>query len=175
MTRDAAYAAAMTDAPWSLVSADPDAKGGIEQAFFYPGGQLGCTRYRDLPETLWAQSVVVEFPDRIEKDLEPVLNLAATVGRWEAHNPNLQRVKPSAWNKSRAKPLSHRLAWDALSVDEREVIAVSLGMDQDKIARKIYDTCERLAKTGKVKAYSWKAHNRLDAVSIGLWALGRVR
>jgi hypothetical protein len=83
-------------------------------------------------------------------------------------------VIPEDWKGAFKKPPHHRKVWAELSPDEREVFARDAGHEVDEIRDKIEAACQRLARTRKVSGYSWKAHNLLDAVGLGLWHLGRL-
>lgn len=89
--------------------------------------------------------------------------------------PAAHYVLPREWKGSFKKPPHHRQVWAALSPAERECFARDAGLEVDFIHDKIEAACERLARTGKVTGYSWKAHNLLDAVGLGLWHHRRIR
>jgi hypothetical protein len=89
--------------------------------------------------------------------------------------PAAHYVLPREWKGSFKKPSHHRQVWAALSQQEREIFARDAGHEVDFIHDKIEAACERLARTGKVTGYSWKAHNLLDAVGLGLWHHRRLR
>lgn len=83
-------------------------------------------------------------------------------------------VIPEDWKSQFKKPPHHRKVWAALSPTERVIFASHAGYDVDEIRDRIEAACQRLARTRKVTGYSWKAHNLLDAVGLGLWHLGRL-
>jgi hypothetical protein len=83
-------------------------------------------------------------------------------------------VIPEDWKGQFKKPPHHRKVWAELSPAERKVFAEGAGLEVDFITEKIETACQTLARTRKVTGYSWKAHNLLDAVGLGLWHLGRL-
>lgn len=106
-------------------------------------------------------------------DVFGAAQLAAGVIRYQG-GPAALYVIPEDWKGSFKKPPHHRKVWAELSPDEREVFARDAGHEVDEIRDKIEAACQRLARSRKVTGYSWKAHNLLDAVGLGLWHLGRL-
>jgi hypothetical protein len=88
--------------------------------------------------------------------------------------PKAFYVIPEDWKGSFKKPPHHRQVWANLTPEEHAVFARDAGLEVHFIADKIEAACQRLARTRKVSGYSWKAHNLLDAVGLGLWHLGRL-
>jgi hypothetical protein len=88
--------------------------------------------------------------------------------------PRAVWVYAADWKGQVKKPIHHMRLWSVLTVEEREILALAIGMTEVQIEKKIDEACKRLAITGKVTGYAWSAHNLLDAVGIGLWDLKRV-
>jgi hypothetical protein len=89
--------------------------------------------------------------------------------------PAAHYVLPREWKGSFKKPPHHRQVWAALTPPERAAFAECAGHSVDFIGDKIEAACQRLARTREVSGYSWKAHNLLDAVGLGLWHHRRLR
>jgi hypothetical protein len=106
-----------------------------------------------------------------------MMDLAVVVGQLIgvllARGVRANCVNPQEWKGSIKKPVHHLRVWHTLSPDERAIFAEGAGKTVDTITRKIDIACQRLAVEGKVTGYSWKAHNLLDAVGLGLWHLKR--
>ena len=106
-----------------------------------------------------------------------ILELATAAGRLEGwlqrHSIVTRLVFPLDWKGQVKKPIHHQRIWRVLDERERDLVAEAALMSTKAIEAKIYRACDTLAKTGAVRRYSWKAHNLLDAVGIGLWDLRR--
>lgn len=89
--------------------------------------------------------------------------------------PAAHYVLPREWKGSFKKPPHHRQVWAALTPPEKAAFAECAGHSVDFIGEKIEAACQRLARTREVSGYSWKAHNLLDAVGLGLWHHRRLR
>lgn len=128
----------------------------------------------------FASDLVIEkpqiYPGADEKDPNDLLDVygAARYSEGLLGIP-AHYVLPREWKGSFKKPPHHRQVWAALSQQERECFARDAGLEVEFIGDKIEAACERLARTGEVTGYSWKAHNLLDAVGLGLWHHRRIR
>lgn len=86
----------------------------------------------------------------------------------------VEAVTPSTWKGSIAKPVQHKRVWSVLDAAERAVLG------GDAACRAIDAACRKgaLDRWGKpgVRYYpdSFKTHNLLDAVAMGVLRLGRV-
>jgi hypothetical protein len=106
-------------------------------------------------------------------DVFGAAQLAAGVIRYQG-GPAALYVIPEDWKGQFKKPPHHRKVWAELSFSERLIVATDSGHTTEHIRDKIEKACQTLARTRKVTGYSWKAHNLLDAVGLGLWHLGRL-
>jgi hypothetical protein len=77
------------------------------------------------------------------------IHLGEAIGR-HADGAVPELVEPRTWKGSASKPVHHRRIWAKLNVGEQEIVKSS--------ARGVADS---------------KHHNILDAVGLGLWAIGR--
>ena len=127
--------------------------------------------------------VVIEkpqvYPGASEKDPNDLIELAVAAGFVDGAirargGPPSVFVYPADWKGQIKKPLHHLRVWETLTLDERSAFARDSGQSVGFVAAKIQAACEALAQTGKVKNYSWAAHNLLDAVGLGLWHHTRV-
>jgi hypothetical protein len=84
-----------------------------------------------------------------------------------------QGIAPSQWKGSLRKPQMHSRIWRHLAEDEKDLLGGELTKRAiDEAKRK--GALDRWSRPGG--AYyprSWYTHNLLDAVGIGMWALGR--
>jgi hypothetical protein len=87
-----------------------------------------------------------------------IIKLATRAGKWEGlvsafvGLEEVEYVEPHKWKGTIAKEVCHARIWSILSADEKATLA---------------KVCEGVAPS--------KRHNVLDAVGIGLWAVGRYR
>ena len=162
-----------------LISIDPGVKRNA-YAVFASGvlHQVGWI----APELVPGTDVIVENPvlygGRAARGSgKDLLDLARAVGAIEfwagANHASVQLVAPARWKGQVCKPICHARIWRELSAGERVECSESFGMHPLDIEKKITDACKSYAKTRKVTRYSWAAHNLLDAIGIGLWALKR--
>jgi hypothetical protein len=144
--------------------------------FFAPDARLNCREVRLLDSLVIEKPVLRGANGKDPNDCVDVFGAARlTEGYIVAHGgPAALYVIPEDWKGSFKKPPHHRKVWAELSPDEREVFARDAGHEVDEIRDKIEAACQRLARSRKVTGYSWKAHNLLDAVGLGLWHLGRL-
>jgi len=93
------------------------------------------------------------YPHKEKGDVNDLLDLAVRVGRlqeWcEAQGAHVELVWPRTWKGSVPKPIHNRRVLETLSDVELKV----------------------LPKSPRARTYN---HNMLDAVGLGLWALGRM-
>lgn len=138
---------------------------------------------RDYASLKTLDSLVVEkpqiYPGSDEKDPNDCLEVYGSARLTEGFirargGPAAFYVTPKDWKGSFKKPPHHRQVWANLTPAERETFARDAGHEVDFIGKKIEKACETLARTRKVSGYSWKAHNLLDAVGLGLWHLCRL-
>jgi hypothetical protein len=129
-------------------------------------------------------AVVIEkpqvYPGADEKNPNDLLDVYGAARMSEGMmlvlgGPAAHYVLPREWKGGFQKPAHHRQVWAALSPAEKEVFARDSGLEVEFIGDKIEKACETLARTRKVSGYSWKAHNLLDAVGLGLWHHRRLR
>ena len=137
-----------------------------------------CDTHKNLTSLIIEKPQI--YPGSDEKDPNDCLDVFGAARYAEAliryrGGPPAQYFYPHEWKSSFKKPPHHRQVWAALSQQEREVFARDAGLEVEFIGDKIEAACERLARTGKVTGYSWKAHNLLDAVGLGLWHHRRLR
>lgn len=119
------------------------------------------------------------YPGPQEADANDLIDLAGAAyfveGAVRANGgPAAQYVYPSDWKGQIKKPAHHFRVWDSLSLAERSTFARDIGTTIAAVTAKILEACEHYSQTRKVRRYSWKAHNALDAVGLGLWHTGRV-
>lgn len=69
-------------------------------------------------------------------------------------------VLPAAWKGQLSKPICHHRIWMALTEAERRLLPT--------------DTVKRIDVGLRGGPYEWEYHNHLDAIGIGLVAVGRV-
>lgn len=148
----------------------------------------GSTAAVGLAELVIEKPQIYGGPD--SKDPNDCVDVAMAAAFAEAAirgrgGPPAQYVLPRAWKGQMKKPPHHLAIWRTLRPPEKAIFArdadkhifrtkvESKMLLEDFVSAKIERGCELLARTGKVKEYSWKAHNLLDAVGLGLWHLGR--
>jgi hypothetical protein len=85
-----------------------------------------------------------------------------------------QLVERSKWKGQVPKPIHHSRVWGALTPPERATFAGFAGTTVEYVTNKIETACAAFAQHGRVVRYSWRAHNLLDAVGLGLWDLARI-
>jgi hypothetical protein len=146
------------------------------QVGFYPREAMLAGSYFNLHGLVIEKPTV--YPGSSEKDPNDLIDLAGAAyfaeGAIRARGgPPAHYVKPFDWKGQLKKPQHHARIWSVLANDEREAFGRDAGHSIDFVEKKIDRACELLAQTGKVKNYSWAAHNLLDAVGLGLWYLGR--
>jgi hypothetical protein len=124
----------------------------IERPEIYPG-RASEKRQRDLMDLTLAAG-----------------ELGGTVRRQGAE---VKYVLPRTWKGQVCKPIHHSRILRALVPVERARFEDVAQKPFLRILSKVDAACERYARTGKVTGYRWDLHNILDAVGIGLWALGR--
>lgn len=82
-------------------------------------------------------------------------------------------VTPKQWKKSLRKPQAHSRLWKAIFPSERALLggyATEVAID----VAKVKGALDRWIKPGgSYYRASWRMHNLLDAVGIGLWRLDR--
>jgi hypothetical protein len=76
--------------------------------------------------------------------------------------------EPSQWKGNVKKPAHHLRCWEQLGPHERALF-------DSKVEARIRAAVKKLGRTGKVKGYSFEAHNLLDAMAIGLFFLKRTQ
>jgi hypothetical protein len=127
-----------------------------------------------------ATLAVFEEPQLDRRNPKYVIDLAingALCAR--AHSRNVRRYKVMAWKGSNRKPQHHARMLKALTPSELKALAAACGEKSSAaLLRKVSAACAKGARTrwgGKGASYygSWKGHNLLDAVALGLFALGR--
>ncbi len=108
-------------------------------------------------------TVIIECPrlrPHGEKNPNAILLVARNAGEWggryAALGATIKYVTPNEWKGSVPKDISQARSWGILSEPERTIV----------------DTCFKSAKGRNGMAPS-KRHNVLDAIGIGLWAVGR--
>lgn len=141
--------------------------------FLQPGVPAGV-------ETLWIERMKV-YQGKASKGEDPNDLIDVTGASYFVEaciamrgGPRANYVFASDWKGQIKKPIHHMRIWSVLTPLEKMRLAAVIGMSEDAIKKKIDEACQRLARTGKVTGYSWKAHNLFDAVGIGLWQLRRV-
>lgn len=84
-------------------------------------------------------------------------------------------IAPDEWVGTGPKPPRHQAVWEALTPDERALVAQQWkpGTWKGTLAQYIEAACDALSYGRKVK-YSNPIHNILDAVGLLLFALGRI-
>lgn len=95
-----------------------------------------------------------------------------TIEKYNTHGTHVRRLTPNQWKGSQPKPQHHLTIWEELTPEERAILPADC---ESRIVR----ACERgaLNRWAKPGAYyygSWKGHNTLDAVGLGLFHLGRI-
>jgi ribosomal protein L37E len=109
-------------------------------------------------------------------DIVRLAMLAAQLGAYlEACGaPTPRFARPREWKGQTPKPIHHRRIWSILEPPERDVFCAVAGKTETEIVTKIELACAEYGRSHKIKRYSWKAHNLLDAVGLGLWDLKRM-
>lgn len=103
--------------------------------------------------------IVVELPQiypvgKWKGDPNDLIEVAFAGGRWTQYLINqffiadVQTIKPSTWKGQRPKKIDNEYTLSLLTVDERALVDA-------------------------LKAPPSKIHNAIDAIGIGLWAVGR--
>lgn len=104
-------------------------------------------------------SVTIErpriYPHGRTKNPNDVLSVAINAGEWAGRYkalgvPVVRYVEPATWKGQVPKDVHHARIWSRLSANEQEIVSV----------------CGRGMPPSK-------RHNMLDAVGLGLWAVGR--
>lgn len=135
------------------------------------------------PEPAWPHAVVIERPEvypgpqptRSNDVVELAMKAAELGGQLQALGaPTPRYVRPREWKGQVPKPIHHRRVWSVLDARERAVLCQIARYTAGEVELRIETACRRYAETGKVRGYSWQAHNLLDAVGLGLWDLGRM-
>lgn len=150
----------------------------LETVYFVAPEIDACDTHRNLSSLVIEKPQIYKGSD--EKDPNDCLDVFGAARLAEGiirarGGPAAHYVLPREWKGSFKKPPHHRQVWAALSPAEREVFARDSGHEVDFITDKIERACQTLARTRKVTGYSWKAHNLLDAVGLGLWHHRRLR
>lgn len=135
----------------------------------YENGRLmGCGVGEDLHAqrlaTTIAERVVIESPKLRpwgEKNPNAILTLARNAGEWggkisQACGALVEYVTPNDWKGSTSKDVAHARIWSALSDEEKALVDRSFA-----------------AAKGRNGLAPSKRHNVLDAIGLGLWAVGR--
>jgi hypothetical protein len=144
-----------------LLAIDPGKVSGF--AFFSSDKRLMACGLGDPSTYRWHvpsafSKVVIEqpriYPGGRTKNPNDVLSVAVNAGEWGGRYSfqgcEVQYVTPSGWKGQTKKEIQHARDWARLGEDEQEVVSRSLkGVPASK------------------------RHNALDAVGIGLWAVGR--
>jgi hypothetical protein len=113
------------------------------------------------------------------KDPNDLMDLAVVVGDLRGVirarcGVEAELVAPVSWKGNEVKPIHHSRVWAALAPAERLTLADCIGWTPEEVEAKIEEACQKYAQLGRVVGYSWRAHNLLDAVGLGLWGLKRV-
>jgi hypothetical protein len=116
--------------------------------------------------------------DDERKDPNDLLDIECAAGRLEGAviqmgGPPAKRLWASTWKGQISKPVHHQRLWLVLSPEERAAFAAGAGHTIAYIEEKLDRATELKARTGKVKEYSWAAHNLFDALGIMLFEEGR--
>lgn len=113
------------------------------------------------------------------QDLIDLAGVAAAAGESLAMlGFRVDYVEPAEWKGQAKKSVGNQRVWCALLASERDTIAKCFPKESvQTIAARIELGTQALARTGKEpRGYSdWNMHNVLDAVGIGLHALGKSR
>lgn len=126
--------------------------------------------------------VVWECPQvdaRTRVSVPAIVQLAAVGGTLAgmyagANATHAEPVSPLAWKGAVAKPVAHGRMWALLDERERTLLGGDATLAAIEAAKRA-GALSRWSKPGAAYyAASWTMHNVLDAVGIGLWALGRV-
>lgn len=107
--------------------------------------------------TIDVDRAVIERPHtgQTKARKEDILTLAIRAGEWGGRilatkGVQAEYIEPTRWKGSTPKDISQARIWSKLGADEKEILAKS---------------CEGVAPS--------KRNNVVDAVGIGLWAVGR--
>lgn len=115
------------------------------------------------------------YPHASPGDPNDLLDLSEVVGiareAFDAQGTPFQTVAPREWKGQKKKPPHHRRVWLAMKDQDREVLARAVNLTPAEVWAKIERACQTLARTGKVRGYSWDGHNLLDAAGLGIWAI----
>ncbi len=139
-------------------------------------GRLPAERLRPL--------VVVERPQIDGRTVDPRVLIDLTRGAYLVATAyaaqlecSVQELTPAEWKGSLAKPIHHGRFLPALTADERRVLPADTDAEV-WCAKQRWATRHRSKRKTKItgaEAYgSWTGHNLLDAIGLGLFALGRI-
>lgn len=146
-----------------LLAIDPGKTSGF--SLFSDRGRLLACGLGDPVACRWHvpsafSKVVIEqprvYPGGRTKNPNDVLSVAVNAGEWGGRYSfqgcAIEYVTPSGWKGQTKKEIQHARDWARLDLDEQDLVS----------------------RSGKGIAAS-KRHNMLDAIGIGLWAVGRSR
>lgn len=138
-----------------LLAIDPGAAAGW--AVFDNGHRLTACGLSSFVQVPLVERVVIERPHshKTKAPVKDIITLALRAGEWGGRLRQIfgiepEYIEPATWKGSTPKEISQSRTWAKLDPDERAV----------------------LDKAGSGVAPS-KRHNIVDAVGIGLWAVGR--
>lgn len=117
------------------------------------------------------QSVAIEKPQFDGRPATALIDLAWAGALFAgSFGVPVRAFEPREWKKSVPKPIHHGRIWDALTNQEIDLLP-------DDTLGRLHAARAKLAKRpGKPGAYyygNWEWHNILDAIGIGLYAVGR--
>ena len=114
--------------------------------------------------------VVVEKPSILNvpntADMAEVLWTGALVAA--SLSSDIKDYSPAVWKGVLKKPIHHGRVWEWMTASERALFPLNTS---EVISR----ARMQIAEKGKVSSYSHSWHNHLDALALGMFALGRIK
>jgi hypothetical protein len=112
------------------------------------------------------------------KDPQSIVDLAMRIGEdlrgpCRATGAPWIQYLPAQWKGTLKKWSHHRIALAALTPPEVKVLELALKRPIADVQRYVEAACNAHALRNKV-TYTRDDHNKLDAVALGLWCLGRI-
>ena len=133
-----------------------------------------CIAIESIVRVIWE---CPQLDARSRRATPAVVGLAATGGELAglyagANAGTIERVTPAQWKGSVPKPIAHARTWRVLTPHEREILGGATTEAAIAAAQK-KGALDRWGKDGaRYYPARFTMHNLLDAVGIGLWAIG---
>lgn len=129
------------------------------------------------PKALRLDRLVVEdqVVDRRTPNPASIVKLAQNAGAWDVIGrtrygaSTAEWVRPERWKGQMAKAPCHRAIWRRLEVIEQHAVAEATNTPMALLFAALFDG----GSVPRACLAASRRHNLLDAVGIGLWAVGR--